>query len=184
MQNPYVQKALDDLEYIRQNDKIRGRYKGENLGELRCKPVPQFPGIETLNDLYAVLRKCWRADTAYPNCQKDWKSNDPSYGQCAITAALVCDMFGGTIHRINVKGGGTHFFNKINGQYVDLAIEQFLLYHQTYKEEPNKEIPRKQTCQGGDSRKRYVKLQQNMMLYLNQDSGNKKAEEKGNGKQG
>ena len=181
MANPYVQKALDDLEYIRQNDPIRGRYKGENLGNKKCKQVKQFPGLTNLNEVYAVLRKCWKADTAYPNCQKDWKANDPSYGQCAITAALVNDLFGGTIHRIDVKGGGTHYFNKIDGQWVDLAIEQFNLYHQTYKETPNKEIPRNQTCQSGDSRKRYVKLQQNMMLYLNQDTGGKKTEEKGNG---
>lgn len=183
MSNPYVTKAVEDMQYLRQNSPIRGHYKGEELGGQKCKPVPQFPGIETLNDLYAVLRKCWRADTAYKNCQATWKSSDPSYGQCAITAALVCDMFGGTIHRIDVKGGGTHYFNKIGGKYVDLASEQFALYHQTYNFEPNKEIPRNQTCQGGDSRKRYVKLQQNMMLYLNQNSGNKKAEEKVDGKQ-
>ena len=178
MNNPYVEQAVDDMEYLRQNDPLRGHYKGEELGEKKCKPVKQFPGITNLNELYAVLRKCWRADTAYPNCQKDWKSNDPSYGQCAITAALVNDMFGGTIHRIDTKGGGTHYFNKIDGQWVDLAFEQFVLYHQTYKETPNKEIPRNRTCQSGDSRNRYVKLQQNMMLYLNQDTAGKKTVDK------
>lgn len=183
MKNPNVQRALEDMEYIRQTDPRRGHYKGEALAKKPCKQVPQFPGLTNLEEVYAVLRKCWKADTAYPNSQATWKSNDPSFGQCAITAALVCDLFGGTIHRIDTKGGGTHYFNKIDGQWVDLAYEQFTLYNQTYKEEPNTEIPRNKTSQGGDSRKRYVKLQQNMMLYLNKGLNKKKTEDKDNGKQ-
>ena len=164
-----VTEAMEEMAYIRETSKERrGHYKGEELGELKCKEIPQFPGITNLNELYAVLRKCWRADTAYPDCQKDWRPNDPSYGQCAITAALVCDMFGGTIHRIAMKGGGSHYINKINNQWVDLTFEQFTLYHDNYKETPNRTIPRNRTCQSGNSRARYIKLQQNMMIYLNQ----------------
>ena len=69
-------------------------------------------------------------------------ADDPSYGQCAITATLVHDMFGGTIHKIKVNGGGTHYFNKINGQYVDLTREQFDLYDLPVNYEPNQEISR------------------------------------------
>ena len=64
--------------------------------------------LQTLDDLYNVLRKSWFKETAYPSSQVDWKESDPSYGQCAITAMLVHDMFGGTIHRIHIEGGGTH----------------------------------------------------------------------------
>ena len=113
--NKNVKQALEDMEYVRQTSKDRrGHYKGEELGELKCQEVPQFPGITNMNELYAVLRKCWRADTAYPDCQKDWEPSDPTYGQCAITAALVNDMFGGSIHRLALKGGGSHYINKIN----------------------------------------------------------------------
>ena len=168
-ENPKVKQAIEDMAYVRETSRDRrGHYKGEELGEMKCKEVPQFPGITNLNELYAVLRKCWRADTAYPDCQKDWEASDPSYGQCAITAALVCDMFGGSIHRITNKGGGTHYFNKINDKWVDLTYEQFTLWHDDYKETPNRTIPRNRTCQTGSTRQRYVKLQQNMMVYLNQ----------------
>ena len=166
--NQNVQKALDDMAYTRETSKNRrGHYKGEELGELKCKEIAQFPGITNMNELYAVLRKCWRAETAYPDCQKDWEPSDPTYGQCAITAALVNDMFGGSIHRIALKGGGTHYFNRIDGKWVDLTYEQFSLYHDDYREIPNRTIPRNRTCQSGNSRARYVKLQQNMMIYLN-----------------
>ena len=167
--NPKVKEAMDEMAYIRETSKDRrGHYKGEELGELKCKPVKEFPGITNLNELYAVLRKCWRANTAYPNCQSTWRSTDPSYGQCAITAALVNDMFGGEIHRVPLKGGGSHYFNVIDGKVVDLTYEQFSLYHDDYKESPYRTIPRNRTCQGGDARDRYVKLQQNMMIYLAQ----------------
>lgn len=57
--------------------------------------------IATVDDLFELLLKVWCRDTAYPSCQKDYiLENDPTYGQCAISAMLVYDMFGGTIHRI------------------------------------------------------------------------------------
>lgn len=62
--------------------------------------------------------------------------------QCAITTTLVHDMFGGTIHKIKVNGGGTHYFNKINGQYVDLTREQFDLYDLPVNYGQNQEISR------------------------------------------
>ena len=40
------------------------------------------------------------------------------------------------------KNGGTHYFNKINGQYVDLTREQFDLYDLPVNYEPNQEISR------------------------------------------
>lgn len=52
--------------------------------------------IATVDDLFELLLKVWCRDTAYPSCQKDYiQENDPTYGQCAISAMLVYDMFGG-----------------------------------------------------------------------------------------
>ena len=141
-------------------------FYGDELKELECKPVPQFPGITTLLDLFAVLEKCWSKETAYPSSQADWVPNDPSYGQCAITAMLVHDMFGGTIHKIKVNGGGTHYFNKINGQYVDLTREQFDLYDLPVNYEPNQEISRKYCGKNKNTYERYKQLQRNIIRYL------------------
>ena len=141
-------------------------FYGDEQGKLECKPVPQFPGITNLLELFAVLEQCWAKDTAYPACQAEWLSNDPSYGQCAITATLVHDMFGGTIHKIKVSGGGTHYFNKLNGRYVDLAREQFDLYDLPVEYEPNQEIPREYCGKNKDTLERYRQLQRNIVRYL------------------
>lgn len=116
---------------------------------------PGNPKLETLEDLYRILRKAWCKETAYPTCQAEWVPSDPSYGQCAITAMLVHDMFGGSIHRIRVSGGGTHYFNQINGQYIDLTIEQFDLYDIPVSYEPNEVMDRAYCGRNADTARRY-----------------------------
>ena len=74
-----------------------------------------------LDTLKRILYACYSKETAYPSCQKDWVPDDPTYGQCAVTAMIVHDYFGGTIHRIRVDGGGTHYFNKIDGKITPAA---------------------------------------------------------------
>jgi len=113
-----------------------------------------------------VLRESWSKETAYPSCQKDWSKEDPSYGQCAITAMLVNDMFGGSIHSIRVNGGGTHYFNKINGKYVDLTSEQFDLYNIPVDYENNEEMDRQYCGKNADTKKRYDLLVANVKAYL------------------
>ena len=133
------------------------RYYGEELGSVKRKKLGNSK-LETIDDLYNILRECWCKETAYPSCQAEWVPNDPSYGQCAITAMLVYDMFGGTIHRIRVSGGGTHYFNKINGQYLDLTVEQFDLYNIPVNYEPNEEMDRKYCGKNKDTQKRFELL--------------------------
>lgn len=133
------------------------RYYGEECGDLKRKK-PGNPKLETLNDLYNILRECWCKETAYPSCQSEWVPNDPSYGQCAITAMLVYDMFGGSIHRIRVNGGGTHYFNRIDGHYIDLTIEQFDLYNIPVSYEPNEEMDRKYCGKNADTQNRFELL--------------------------
>ena len=85
-----------------------------------CGKMRPFGDLE---ELFAVLEQCWDQETAYPSCQEEWVPEDPFFGQCAITAMLVHDMFGGAIHKIRGDGGGTHYFNRLNGKYVDLTRE-------------------------------------------------------------
>ncbi len=130
---------------------------GEEYCALKRKKAGN-PRLVTLGNLYAILRKAWCKETAYPSCQAEWVPSDPSYGQCAITAMLVYDMFGGTIHRIRFHGGSTHYFNKIDGHYIDLTSEQFDLYNIPVSYEPNEEIPRHYCGKNTDTAKRYKLL--------------------------
>ena len=140
-------------------------FYGEEYSELKRKK-DGHPKLSTLGDLYSILRKAWCKETAYPSCQAEWVESDPSYGQCAITAMLVYDMFGGSIHRIRVNGGGTHYFNKIDGHYIDLTIEQFDLYNIPVSYEPNEEMPRQYCGKNADTSKRYKLLIERVSAVL------------------
>ena len=132
-------------------------YEGHQWCDIK-RLKPGNPRIATLRDLHQVLRECWCKETAYPSCQADWVADDPSYGQCAITAMLVYDMFGGSIHRIRVAGGGTHYFNKIDGEYIDLTAEQFDLYNIPLYHVPNEERDRKYCGKNEDTQRRFELL--------------------------
>ena len=126
---------------------------------------------KSLNELFEVLLKAWIKETAYPSCQKDPqynRENDPTYGQCAITATLVYDMFGGTIHRIRTPSGGTHCFNKLNDNYVDLTSEQFDLYGILVDYEKNRRMTRDYCFIKEETVARYKQLQRNIIYYLTQ----------------
>ena len=99
-----VEKALEELVDVVPAGADGFYYQGQELKDKKCKEVEAFKGIDTLHKLYAVLRKSWSFSTAYKSCQSEWVSEDPSYGQCAITATLLYDMFGGSIHRIRILG--------------------------------------------------------------------------------
>ena len=145
---------------------ISGRniyYYGEEYGDEIKVIDNKYEKITTLNDLFEILLKAWGKNTAYPSSQADYeKDNDPTYGQCAITATIVHDLFGGTIHKIRVNGGGTHYFNKINGHYIDLTKDQFDLYNISIKYEPNEEIDREYCGKNADTLKRFNLLKENI----------------------
>jgi len=72
--------------------------------------------------LRQTLARCWRADTAYGSA--NWSADTPSAGQCAITAVLVQELLGGTIHKMMV-GEVSHYYGRIGGRVVDLTADQF-----------------------------------------------------------
>jgi hypothetical protein len=70
-----------------------------------------------------VVRLGWLHDTsASPD---EWKASRPSIGQCAVTALLVQETFGGELLRV-VNEGVSHYFNRLpDGSEVDLTRDQF-----------------------------------------------------------
>ncbi len=68
-----------------------------------------------------AIRQAWGGDTcAHP----DWNSQRPEDGQCAVTALIVQDLFGGELLR-TIANGESHYYNSIDGQIVDLTRAQF-----------------------------------------------------------
>ena len=168
--NEQIVKAVAELAELRKKGFPYGYYEGMALGGLPNTGRAGFTSIATLDQLYAVLRKAWNNRTCFKSCQYSWNPSDPSYGQCTITAALVHDMFGGTIRKIWNKDRSTHYFNEIRGVYVDLTREQFYLYNLPCHNEPNKLIDRAHTCRTGDAGMRFKRLVKSIEEYLKEDS--------------
>lgn len=54
-----------------------------------------------------------------------------------------------------MDGGVTHYFNKLDGYYIDMTIEQFVVYDIPVSYEANEEMPRQYCGPNADTVKRY-----------------------------
>lgn len=59
-----------------------------------------------------------------PATSSGWLDESPARGQCGVTALLLNEMFGGDILKTPLPEG-THFYNRIAGERVDLTDKQF-----------------------------------------------------------
>jgi hypothetical protein len=76
--------------------------------------------------LKARLERAWGADTAVDVA--GWSASCPSWGQCAVTALIVQDIFGGSLMRAEVDGI-SHYWNKLpTGEQIDLTRDQFATF--------------------------------------------------------
>ena len=70
------------------------------------------------------LSKAWCRETAHPSYQDKWSENNPSIGQCLVTALIIQDEYGGDVYSCKV-GSNSHFVNIINERIIDKTAEQF-----------------------------------------------------------
>lgn len=76
-----------------------------------------------IKELERLLRKAWSRETCYPKVQNEWSPENPSRGQCKVTALIVQDYFGGDIWYSETLN---HFWNVLpDGAVLDLTKEQF-----------------------------------------------------------
>jgi hypothetical protein len=65
----------------------------------------------------------WSAETSADS--EGWTPENPSWGQCAITALVLQDLFGGDLLRSTVNGV-SHYWNRLpDGSEVDITLRQF-----------------------------------------------------------
>ena len=101
-----------------------GFYGREGSDAVRAR-ISDYPGIGTPKDLYRALWKLWTRETCTPRMRADWNEENRTLGQCAITAFLAQDIFGGRVWGIPLEEGGYHCFNVVDGHVFDLTSEQF-----------------------------------------------------------
>ncbi len=69
------------------------------------------------------FRKAWSKETCYPRQIDEWTNSNPALGQCAVTALVINDLYGGNIL---FSEDYNHFWNILpSGQEIDLTKEQF-----------------------------------------------------------
>ena len=78
-----------------------------------------------IRQLYRDLKQLWCLETCAPRLRSEWSADNPSLGQCSITAFLVQDLFGGRVLGVPFPGGGFHCFNELGDHRFDLTSEQF-----------------------------------------------------------
>lgn len=73
------------------------------------------------------LQKSWFPETS--KTPEKWSEENPAIGQCAVTALVVQDYFGGEIvwAEVVLLNGEkvSHYFNLIDGEEIDLTRSQF-----------------------------------------------------------
>lgn len=84
----------------------------------------------SLEALKTVLRTMWSLETCDPMDAAAWTPANPSLGQCAATALVVNDFFGGQLLEAEVlfadgSRQGFHYWNRLPGGDVDFTREQF-----------------------------------------------------------
>lgn len=80
------------------------------------------PPTRTVGELTMAVRRSWTAMTSAAAC---WTPARPALGQCAVTALVVQDVFGGELLRA-VVCGQSHYWNRLpNGEELDLTADQF-----------------------------------------------------------
>lgn len=95
-----------------------------------------LPGITTPRELYAALLECWGPETCAPRMRAQWTVENPTLGQCSVTAFLAQDLFGGRVYGIPLPDGGFHCYNVTQGQTFDLTSEQFGSVRLSYADNP------------------------------------------------
>ncbi|WP_405163821.1 hypothetical protein OG203_01470 [Nocardia sp. NBC_01499] len=83
-------------------------------------------GAGTVASLRDAVQRAWSADTSNT---ADWTESNPAEGQCAVTACVVQDHFGGdivnTVATLPSGRAVSHYFNVIDGENVDFTFHQF-----------------------------------------------------------
>ena len=85
----------------------------------------EYTGIGTPQQLYDALLEIWSAETCAPRLREKWTPENPTLGQCSVTAFLVQDIFGGKVYGIPRAGGNFHCYNGVGDCVFDLTSEQF-----------------------------------------------------------
>jgi hypothetical protein len=117
-----------------------------------------------IKDLSFALLHSWGADTAKGN----WREDIPSLNQCAVTALVVQDFFGGELLRCPLGENDSHYWNNTDefGE-IDLTFSQFAVDHSEDDLEQTVVRDRDYVLSFPDTKMRYEILKKRVEKHLN-----------------
>lgn len=126
-----------------------------------------YSKLGSARDFYNFLLNVWCIDTCAPRMRDDWSSDNPTLGQCSITAFLVQDYYGGDVYGILRPGGNYHCYNVIDGHLFDLTSEQFGDEAKTLSYVDNPIQEREVHFAKEEKYQRYLYLKSKVEAYIN-----------------
>jgi hypothetical protein len=118
-------------------------------------------GMISAEQISKALRSAWAAETSYD--PERWSTQNPAWGQCAVSALIVQDFFGGALRRARVNGH-EHYWNYIDGHGdVDLTREQF---GEASVEEGRSDVSREFVLSFPATQMRYERLRDSVLERL------------------
>lgn len=118
----------------------------------------------TPRDYYDLLSGLWSAESCAPRMRADWSPENPTLGQCSVTAFLMQDLFGGEVRGVPLGDGNFHCFNAVDGCVFDLTSEQFGSLRLNYENCP--EQSRETHFAKAEKRQRYELLKSRLAALL------------------
>lgn len=138
----------------------------EEYAKWKKNNLIKLGGNMEINKLKILLEKSWNRDTCSPGLRYKWSEDNPSLGQCAITSLIVNDYFGGKIMRC-MASTGSHYYNLIDNEIIDLTAEQF--GDEVPKYEDGEERTIEYLLSNEDTKNRYLMLYNNLKEVINEE---------------
>lgn len=115
----------------------------------------------TLEEFKRKIRTCWSKDTAYRGI---WSKDNPARNQCAVTALLVQDEFGGVVYKCKYTNGDSHYWNVLSDgtTVLDLTGEQYAEGTITRVDNSESLADRAKMLAGEDTESRYMILKERL----------------------
>ena len=103
---------------------MKGQFYGRETADVP-PAAAEYAAVRNPRALYDLLCGIWCAETCAPRMRRNWSADNPTYGQCSVTAFLAHDIFGGRVYGIPLEDGSRHCFNRVGDREFDLTSEQF-----------------------------------------------------------
>ena len=119
--------------------------------------------LTRFKEIEKALEKSWSKATTFPELMKEWNEENKALGQCAPTALVIYDLFGG---KIIYDKQNFHLWNELpDGTQIDFSRSQFLTKKtfSIYKYKTKEDLLKDESAIKTDLLKRYTLLKQKIM---------------------